>query len=134
MRRSIVLLLAALVLSGPALAVAATTNGGRGDDRLVGTNHADVLNGRGGDDTLYGQGGNDRLNGGAGDDYLLGGSGRDRLIGGPGRDVLIGGSGNDTIFARDGEVDLVKCGPGRDRVVADRNDKVARDCESVSRG
>jgi hypothetical protein len=41
---------------------------------------------------------------------------------------------NDIIQARDGEVDTISCGPGRDRVVADADDQVARDCEVVERG
>jgi Tol biopolymer transport system component len=40
--------------------------------------------------------------------------GNDRLVGGPG-------------------ADRISCGPGRDRVVADGADRVARDCELVSR-
>jgi hypothetical protein len=35
---------------------------------------------------------------------------------------------------RDGELDHIGCGSGRDRVVADRGDDVARDCERVQRG
>ena len=52
---------------------------------------------------------------------------------GRGRDRVSGGSGNDTINTRDGERDTVTCGPGRDRVRADRIDTVARDCEIVQR-
>ena len=48
--------------------------------------------------------------------------------GGRGRDTISGGSGNDVINARDGEVDTVSCGPGRDTVRADRRDRV-RGCE-----
>ena len=33
----------------------------------------------------------------------------------------------------DGRRDRVRCGPGRDRVVADRKDRVAGDCERLSR-
>jgi hypothetical protein len=42
--------------------------------------------------------------------------------------------GNDTVAVRDGPPDRVSCGPGRDRVRADRGDAVGRDCERVSRG
>lgn len=124
-----------------------------GDDRIFSTgttrNRAD---GGPGNDTiesgglLLGGDGNDRLtsaiandlpvrqDGGPGDDLLVGRYGNDRLAGGPGRDRMSGGSGNDYLNARDGEVDTVHCGDGRaDRVVADRADKVARDCERVSR-
>jgi hypothetical protein len=54
-----------------------------------------------------------------------------RLQGGPGRDVLRGGPGNDTLLARDRSRDSVRCGAGRDLVLADLRDVVARDCEVV---
>jgi Ca2+-binding RTX toxin-like protein len=82
-----------------------------------------VLDGRGGNDTLYGLGGNDRL---------LGGAGSDRLVGGPGRDTLLGGIGNDRLESRDGVRDQVSCGAGKtDVAIVDRQDVVARDCETV---
>jgi len=67
---------------------------------------------------------------------VLGGSGNDRIdaTGGASEDVVAGGTGNDTIKARDGALDRIACGPGRDRVVADRIDRVARGCEVVKRG
>lgn len=67
---------------------------------------------------------------------------------GPGRDrtretgraanTVRGGSGSDSIDMRDadpnpGTRDTVACGSGRDRVLADAYDTVARDCESVAR-
>lgn len=84
--------------------------GGRGADRLIGTP---------GDDILVGKGGADLLRGRGGDDVLLGGSGDDRLHGGAGRDLLDGGPGGDLLYARDGEADVVKGGPGRDRARVD---------------
>jgi hypothetical protein len=93
-------------------------------DRLVGTRGADTLRGLGGGDTIFGLAGNDMIDGG---------SGNDTLIGGPGRDVMVGGAGNDVLSARDGQRDRIRCGPGRDRVIADRLDVVARDCERVLR-
>jgi Tol biopolymer transport system component len=72
---------------------------------IRGTARADTLRGTGRADVIYGLGGNDRL-------FGLGGN--DRLIGGPG-------------------ADSISCGAGRDRVVGDRLDRVARDCELVSR-
>ena len=38
----------------------------------------------------------------------------------------------DTIFARDGERDTIDCGAGRDKVTADRVDRV-KNCERVTR-
>jgi hypothetical protein len=92
-----------------------------------------TLRGGSANDRLYGGAGNDRLFGGAGDDRLYGGTGSDRLDGGKGRDLLDGGAGADVVTARDGARDTIRCGPGRDTVVADRIDVVARDCERVRR-
>jgi hypothetical protein len=93
--------------------------------RLLGSTRAD---------RLVGGTGADVLRGGAGADVLIGGAGDDRLTGGPGRDRLEGGAGNDVLDARDHHGgDVVRCGSGRDRVLADRGDRVSRDCESVRR-
>jgi hypothetical protein len=90
-------------------------------DRLTGTPHTDLLRGLGGKDLLRGLGGTDRLEGGVG---------ADRIVGGPGRDLVIGGDGNDDIDVKDGQVDTVRCGAGRDRVRADRRDHLSG-CERV---
>ena len=100
---------------------------------LTGTSGANTLRGTVAADTLRGLGGNDSLYGAAGNDRLFGGSGNDRLFGGLGRDLLEGGIGNDTISARDRARDTIRCGGGRDSVIADRVDVVARDCERVTR-
>ena len=110
---------------------AARIIGTPGKDRIVGTAKNDMLLGRGGNDTLLGRGGADKINGGRGQDRLIGGRGNDRLNGGPGRDRLNGGPGNDRIDARGNGVDTITCGPGRDTVIADRSDRIARDCENV---
>ena len=102
-------------------------------NRMDGTGKADRLRGTAGGDRIKGGGGNDRLNGKAGEDCVKGGNGRDRVAGGKGADKLGGGGGNDRIKARDGERDRVRCGPGRDRVTADRADRVSRRCERVRR-
>jgi Ca2+-binding RTX toxin-like protein len=99
--------------------------------RWRGTAHADYKGGSGFDDVLSGLGGNDTLNGGNGDDAIDGGPGNDVITGGAGADRLLGGPGSDTIYAADGERDVVDCGPGRDRVVADSFDKVTG-CEVVA--
>ena len=52
------------------------------NDKLTGTDLAEVILGFGGDDTLTGLGGDDTLNGGAGSDLLIGGKGADVLRGG----------------------------------------------------
>lgn len=121
------------------------------NDKLIGGHGRDRLSGGDGRDELYGGTSNDRLDGGTGNDMLAGGSASDDLIGGSGSDRLFGenghdrivvgggrnqvdaGSGNDSIEARNGERDRIICGSGRDRVRADRYDRL-NGCEVVSRG
>lgn len=100
------------------------TRGTNGNDRIVGTPLSDrILGGRGAD----------RIKGRGGDDCISGQAGRDRINGGVGSDEIAGGNGGDRIWARDGERDTIKCGKGRDRVLADELDRVHRDCEIVRR-
>ena len=49
----------------------------------------------------------------------------------PATDTLNGDEGDDRILVRDGQHDVVNCGPGFDRVIADTTDAVAADCEVV---
>ena len=72
-------------------------DGGKGDDRLVGTNVAETISGGNGDDTLIGREGDDLLRGGSGDDILKGNGGNDQLSAGSGNDVLNGGDGRDIL-------------------------------------
>jgi hypothetical protein len=118
--------------------------GGPGNDRMYGDSGADVLFGEGGIDRIYGGSGNDRINGGG---FAFGTDRRDTMYGGSGADRLtdvqngketagdrfFGGTGNDRIDDRDGNRDIIDCGPGRDSVIADQLDKVARNCERVRR-
>lgn len=108
--------------------------GSSSGDALYGGSGADVLLGGAGSDLIWGYGGNDRIAGGSGPDAIDAGAGNDIVYGGPGSDYILGGSGNDVIYARDGARDQIICGTGRDRVVADRVDRVAHDCERVTRG
>jgi uncharacterized repeat protein (TIGR01451 family) len=64
---------------------------------------------------------------------ICGRRGADRIRPGEGFDRIRAGRGNDVVYGRDHERDTISCGPGRDRVVADRRDVVRRDCERVSR-
>ena len=134
--------------------------GGAGNDRLSGGDGLDFVSGEAGNDRLAGDAGNDGITGGlgndraagglgddrvagdvgsdrlagdAGVDALYGGAGKDRLVGGADADKLFGGAGRDVISARDGSRDRIDCGSGRDKVSADRDDKVARNCEVVKR-
>ncbi|MBF9197746.1 M10 family metallopeptidase [Microvirga terrestris] len=69
--------------------------GGTGNDKILGNQAANILEGRNGDDILTGGAGNDTLDGGAGDDILYSGSGADRLNGGAGLgDMVAYGSTN----------------------------------------
>jgi Ca2+-binding RTX toxin-like protein len=100
------------------------STGGGGNDRMFGGPGADVIDGEGGADRLYGDAGKDRVNGGGGND---------RIFGGADADDLSGGAGADEIHSRDSARDTVRCGAGRDTVVADRKDKVSGDCEKITR-
>ena len=117
-----------------ALAGDDTLLGGAGKDLVLGGSRQEPL---GGDKNLLGGGGNDVVGGGRGADNLVGGDGNDFLLDGPlgdsSRDNLSGGSGKDVINLANVPAvrDVVACGGGFDRVLADRKDTVARDCEMV---
>jgi Tol biopolymer transport system component len=104
-----------------------------GNDRIEALYGADRLDAGEGNDVVRGDQGPDLIIGGPGNDRLDGDMGADVLVGGPGRDRISGGHGIDRIGARDGAVDRITCGSHRDVVIADRRDRVARDCERVRR-
>ena len=89
----------------------------------TGTRGAGSIRGTEGDDVICGRSGRDRI---------AGFEGADRIAAGPGNDLLTGGPGNDVIMTGPG-TDAVSCGAGRDRVTVEGADRVARDCERVSR-
>ncbi|MBI4190070.1 MAG: putative Ig domain-containing protein, partial [Betaproteobacteria bacterium] len=93
--------------------------GTEGNDRMLGTNADQTLDGLGGNDFVFGFGGNDTLLGGAGADWLDGGSGADVLDGGAGNDILNGGAGNDTLVFNPGfgQDTVVRETAGQDSVV-----------------
>jgi hypothetical protein len=69
---------------------------------------------------------------------MLGGRGGDEIVDGAideasKDDVLSGADGNDILVADNVPAvrDIVSCGGGFDRVLADRKDRVAEDCERV---
>jgi RTX calcium-binding nonapeptide repeat (4 copies)/WD40-like Beta Propeller Repeat len=66
-------------------------------------------------------------------DLIDGRGGADKIVAGGGNDLISGGPGNDTIVSKDHYRDTVRCGPGRDRVVADYRDRIDRACELVRR-
>jgi Ca2+-binding RTX toxin-like protein len=121
-------------------------------ERLHGGVGNDVSNGGPGRDFMSGGQGDDTQSGGPGADKIFANPGRDRSDGGDGRDVLwalaradvamigdpegddlTGGTGADRFRVRDGELDSVHCGEGRDRVIADQFDQVDNDCDRVIR-
>lgn len=119
-----------------------TTTGTEGDDVTTLTasidyHHAlsgnDTVDGGGSRDELNGDDGNDTVRGGEGDDLLHGDAGDDTLWGDAGGDQLDGGTGNDTIRSYQGGRDVIDCGPGRDRVIAEQKDRVKGNCEDVHR-
>jgi len=80
---------------------------------------------------LVGTRSSDRLVGGTGSDRIRGMAGNDRIrAGSGGPDCLIGSSGGDRLRAVNRKRDVVSCGPGRDRAVVDRKDRI-RGCERV---
>jgi Ca2+-binding RTX toxin-like protein len=106
--------------------------GGRGNDVIRGGRAGLFIGGRGNDVITGGRLGDIILSGGAGADRIAGERGSDRIEGGRGRDLLLGGRGRDVILARDSSRDMVRCGAGRDRVRADRKDRL-RGCEVIRR-
>jgi hypothetical protein len=107
-----------------------TFHGGAGEDLLVGGLPTSDLDGGPGPDELVGGDGPDRLRGRAGADRITGGRSGDGIVGGRGIDDVFGGADDDRIAVNDGQRDLVRCGPGRDRVRVDSLDMV-RGCERV---
>ncbi|RMF41455.1 MAG: hypothetical protein D6754_00950 [Alphaproteobacteria bacterium] len=110
--------------------------GGAGDDHLIGTNAAELMDGKGGNDTLEGRGGDDTMYGGTGDDliktevgadFAYGGAGNDTLLGGAAfddghsNDNLYGGSGNDTVDGAGGDDNLFG-GSGHDVMIGGQGD------------
>ena len=111
--------------------------GGIGSDNALGGSGDDFVLGDDGSDRVVGEEGRDLLFGGRGADHIVGQEGDDWLVEGDlrnfSKDTLSGGEGDD-IFAVDNVPavkDIVSCGRGFDRVIADRKDVVARDCERV---
>ena len=119
-----------------------------GDDKLLGERGKDIVFGGnerrrdegrllGGNKNMVGGSGNDSVIGGRGSDNVLGEEGNDLVADGPDRefstDTVSGGEGNDVVAAvnRPAFVDIVSCGGGFDRVIVDRKDVLAPDCEKV---
>jgi Ca2+-binding RTX toxin-like protein len=131
-RRRRILLVAAMLVALVAIggvALAETLTGNDRDNRLIGTNQRDSISGGGSDDLMKGLRSIDSLNSGRGNDDIFAGPRDERA-----RDTVVGDRGNDFIyvFSRPSAKDVVTCGAGRDRVIADSDD-VLGGCERVRR-
>ena len=93
-------------------------DGTDGDDVLIGDSGWNQLRGLGGDDQLDGREATDRLEGGDGFDVLEGGAGDDDLRDGASGDRLSGGDGDDRFQLPQHSDADVRCGAGRDHLVA----------------
>lgn len=93
-------------------------DGGLGGDLIAGGDGADYLFGSRGVDTLEGGTGDDTLIGGPQDDHLSGDEGADDLNGGGGNDTLLGGEGSDTLLGNIGD-DILIGGAFGDRLMGD---------------
>ncbi|CAD5984422.1 calcium-binding protein [Planktothrix agardhii 1029] len=89
-----------------------------GNDIMIGSLDAEIINGNQGDDTIQGGGGNDTLRGGKDRDYLDGQEGDDVIYGELSEDSLVGGVGNDLI--RGGkDADILDGQGGNDTLIGD---------------
>lgn len=89
-----------------------------GNDFVIGSTDAEIINGNQGEDTIQGGGGDDLVLGGKGRDQISGGFGNDQVNGNLGEDLVFGGAGNDTV--RGGkDADLVSGEDGNDVVIGD---------------
>ena len=64
---------------------------------------------------------------------IFGGPDGDILEGDSGRDRILGGAGADVLLARDGEADVIECGPAIDKAYVDVRDKT-QGCERIASG
>jgi Ca2+-binding RTX toxin-like protein len=122
--------------------------GGPGNDGVTGGLGTDTVLGGSGNDFVFGDKGSDRAVAGGegrdlidpfiGSDRMLGQGGGDWIFDGPideasKNDVISGGEGDDILFGDHVPAvkDIVSCGGGFDRAVADTKDVVSDDCEKV---
>jgi peptidyl-prolyl cis-trans isomerase B (cyclophilin B) len=88
-----------------------------GNDRILGTDASNIVNGNAGNDEIVGVGGDDLLRGAQGNDLIAGGEGNDLLLGNKGDDELFGGAGNDVIKGGKG-ADILMGNAGNDMLIA----------------
>ncbi|WP_363737436.1 Ig-like domain-containing protein [Sphingobium sp. LMA1-1-1.1] len=105
-----------------AIDVAATVDGGAGNDTIYASDLGDNIFGGTGNDTLYGGRLDDWLLGGDGDDVLDAGTADQNALGGDGN-YLNGGAGNDLLRGREGS-DWLEGGEGADTLTAGAGDDI----------
>lgn len=89
-----------------------------GNDFVIGSIDAEIINGNQGEDSIQGGGGADLVLGGKGRDQVSGDSGNDQVNGNIGEDIVFGGIGDDIV--RGGkDADLVSGEDGNDVVIGD---------------
>lgn len=79
--------------------------------------------------TISSGAGRDRVKGGPLRDLIGSGAGADRISPGPATDRIKSGGGVDRLRLRDGERDYARCGPGEDRVRANRRKDRLSGCD-----
>ena len=104
--------------------------GGSGADTIRAGDGQNAIEAQWGDDDIRAGAGPDFVNAGEGNDTIRTGAGSDRITPGPGNDIVYAGRGADHIIANDGDRDVIDCGPGDDRVRADKID-VLQNCEHL---
>ena len=95
--------------------MAATIDGGYGNDDIAGGDGADFIRGDSGNDTIAGEGGDDTIMGNFGDDDINGGAGDDEVMAGLDNDCVTGGAGDDVLYAGNG-LDTIRGGGGNDYI------------------
>jgi Ca2+-binding RTX toxin-like protein/methionine-rich copper-binding protein CopC len=91
------------------------------NDELLGTNAANIFEGKSGDDNLYGGADNDIINGNQGNDFIAGGKDNDTLYGDEGNDIILGESGNDLMYGGKGN-DSLHGREGTDIIYGNKDD------------
>ncbi|MEG3972513.1 Ig-like domain-containing protein, partial [Microcoleus sp. T2B6] len=91
------------------------------NDELLGSDAANIFEGKSGDDNLYGGADNDIINGNQGNDFIAGGKDEDTLYGDEGSDIILGESGNDLIFGGKGN-DFLHGREGTDIIYGNKDD------------
>ncbi|MFB2933964.1 calcium-binding protein [Aerosakkonemataceae cyanobacterium BLCC-F154] len=117
-----------------------------GNDTVIGSDQADIVNGNQGDDRLILGKGNDTIFGGKGNDTIAGEQGNDFFSGDIGDDILYGGdfnnqfsdladsiyggTGNDTIFGQEGD-DFINGNQDNDYLVGGKGNDIIRGGKDV---